>query len=327
MTLPAALQKQAAEAEAAIQALQQSQQNAPTVVTDPAQLKAETTPPAAPAPQPAPKAEVPPAPQPKPAPAPSEDHAKLLQQHRTLQGMFSSQSEKFRALEEEVARLKAAASAPPPAPAPEPPKPTATPKEVEDFGAPMIEFVQRMADQVFAAKASAVLGELQKLDGRLKALESGITTTQASVGQTREHLFFADLTRRVPDWEQINDSEEWRVWLGQVDPVYGAPRQAALDAAQERLNSERAAAVFDAFKAQRQAPAPAESPLESQIAPASVAPAPTAPTQVQQEVVWTQKGITKFYLDLQRGVYRGREAEAAALERSINEAAAAGRIR
>lgn len=324
MALPAAIQRAQEQADAALAAIQNAPQN--PVVRDPSQVTVAPAPVA-----PAPPPEVPPAPQPAPAPAPVDDFkAKYL----SLQGKYNAEVPRLnQQLQDALRRLQQLEAAPPPKPAdpPEPPKPVATPKEVEDFGAPMLEMVQRQAQQVFSSLAHSFTVQLQGLDVRLKSVEQTVNGVTQQAGQTREELFFTELGRQVPDWEQINESAEWLAWLGEKDPVYGFTRQAALDNARQNLNLQQTVAIFKAFK-QPSAPAPSAAPappsLAQQVAPPASAGTPPPPS-AQAKPIYTQQFLNKFYREVadRNGPWRGREAEAAAIEADIALAAIEGRIR
>jgi hypothetical protein len=126
----------------------------------------------------------------------------------------------------------------------------------------------------------------------------------------------------VPNWEEINTNDAFLAWLGEVDPVYGQPRQAALNAAQQALNSDRAANVFKAFMATLPQ-TPKSNPVDKQVSPKAAAS--TAPTPTEKPVI-SQKQVTDFYNEVAKGKYRGREQEAARIEAAINAAMAEGRI-
>jgi hypothetical protein len=130
------------------------------------------------------------------------------------------------------------------------------------------------------------------------------------------------LDEQVSDWQQVNTAERWLRWLEQIDPVYGVPRQAALDAAFNRLDAKRVVAIFKQFKAETRSVAPS---LESQVQPSSggAAAAPTAPAP---RPMLSSKFVTTFFNDVAKGRYRGREQEAQRLEAEIDLAAAEGRI-
>lgn len=320
MALPKAIQRQADEAAAAEQALaQQAQQSAEVVVTDPSQLRpandlvnaAAQAEPAAPA----------------PAPAPADD---WQQKYRSLQGMFAqktselqSQNKQYESqlaqLQKQIEALSKARAQDDAAKA----KAEADPKDVENFGADMVDMVQRYAERVFQAMATQFGSKVAELEGRLKGLEQQVSGVSDRTNLTLEQQFYATLNNLVPDWEEINQSEGWLKWLAEIDSVYGAPRQAALDAAHQKMDVERVAAVFKAFKA-AQPPKP-QSALANQVAPnGASALAPSAPGA---RPILASKFVEKFYADVAKGRYLGRESEAAQVEAEINLAAAEGRIR
>lgn len=197
------------------------------------------------------------------------------------------------------------------------------PKDVDDFGQDLVDMVQRVAQASLAGVAAKVDGVVSGFESRLKSLEDAIQGTTKAVAQTAEQAFFDRLTKLVPDWEAVNKDQAFLSWLGTVDPVYGAPRQAALDNAQRSGSAERVAAVFNAFKSTQPQPAKKDA-LEKQVSPKAAASAPVTP---QGKPVLTQKQVSDFYNDVGKGKYRGRDAEMQRLEAIINEAIAEGRIR
>lgn len=287
----------------------------------------------APAPTPVAPAPAPTPVEPAPAPAPVAQPENWEQKFKTLQGMFraevnsqvaanleqSRQREEtllrsVQQLEKRMGELQAA-------------KPTSQmdPKDVEAFGLEMIEMVRRQASQEIASVVNTALADINTRLGNLERQAQGLNK---SVAMTAEQAFYSDLARMVPDWKQLNTDAGFLDWLGQVDPVYQEPRQAALDRAVQMFSADRAAAVFAAFKASK-APAPSQQSsqreLESQVAPSRSASSPT-PTEASKPIV-SQSDIVKFYDDMRRGLYVGREAYAAQLEAGINQAIAEGRVR
>lgn len=202
----------------------------------------------------------------------------------------------------------------------------ADPKDVEQFGIDLVEMVRRNAD---VAIKNAVDQAMGSLNGRLAKLEGMLTGTSEAVVQNAEALFTTKLTALVPNWEAINQSQEWLNWLGEVDPVYGLPRQAALDNAANAKSAERVAAIFKSFLATITPPAKKaqqrNSELESQVAPAKSGSMEVS-TQTQVAYI-TEKDIKQFYEDVRRGRYRGREVDQAKREAEIDQAIAAGHIR
>lgn len=278
---------------------------------------------AAPAEPPPPDPDAPPAPPAEPSPPPPAPPAARddwEHKYKTLQGVYRSDVVQTRQLIDQLAaELKELKRKPaePPAPAA---KPAADPKDVETFGADLVEMVQRVAERMFGATVTAY-------DQRLSQVESTLGALREQVGMSSDQVFWSTFKQLVPDWEQVNASEQFLGWLAETDPVYGQPRQAALDSAQQALDAPRAAAVFNAWKAlQKPAPTPSPRPsLNSQVAPNASASAPV-PAPDHRPIV-TSKQIEAFYNDVARGRYKGREAEAAAIEAAINKALVEHRVR
>lgn len=260
---------------------------------------------------------------PSPAPAPAADqYTDLLGKYQVLQGMHRSYLKKIDTLESQVADLSK--------PRQEAPKPDVTTdqKDVEAFGQDLVDMVKRVAETMFGSAA-------RQFDGRIAAIEQRLDGTTNVVSRTADEVFIDRLTAMVPDYESINTSDGFLAWLGEVDEVYGVPRQDALTAAGAARDVSRVAKVFLAYKKTLQpvvahpvevppAPAPKVSQLERQVAPRASARAAPAPANSAQII--TQAQVQGFYRDVQRGVYRGREAEADQIEAMLNQALAEGRI-
>jgi hypothetical protein len=225
-------------------------------------------------------------------------------------------------LQEAVERLNKAAEAQ--AKPAEPQKPTADPRDVENFGSDLVEMVQRVAQQLLGSAATELQTRAASLEQRLAQLEQALKGTTQTVAVTAEQAFFDRLTKLVPEWEAINANQAFLAWLAEVDPILGQPRQSALDAAQQALNADRAAAVFRAF-APAQPPAPKANPLDKQVSPKGTASA--APAAPAQPAVYTQQQVVDFYNAKRRGEFRGREKEAAQIEAELNLAISEGRVR
>ena len=197
------------------------------------------------------------------------------------------------------------------------------PKDVEAFGADLVDMVRRQSSaEIEQAVQATMAGILSRLDG----LEQTVQVTGQSVAVNAEQQFYSAVTARVPDWRAVNADQRFLEWLGEVDSVYGIPRQAALDNAVNQGSVDRTAAIFEAFK-KAAAPAPAQAnSLQSQVAPARSggSNAPSAPAAPQ---LVSEKDIVRFYNDMRLGRFRGKEAEAAQIEGNINQAVAEGRVR
>lgn len=198
----------------------------------------------------------------------------------------------------------------------------ADPKDVEAFGADMVEMVKRYAELTFQNLSDQFGQSMQAVTARLNKLEEAVTGVSSRAEETLEQQFYAALAAAVPDWEQINADSRWLEWLGGVDPVYGLQRQAALDNARAKLDVKRTVNIFRAFKAQF--PARTPESLSSQVAPSGAA-APAPASDAPAKPILSQKFVEKFYNDKAKG--RLSEDDAARIEAEINLAAAEGRIR
>lgn len=316
--LPRQVQKDLDNALALQAQMQESVANAAPVVTDVSQL-------VQPAPAPAPATVEPPAAQLPPAEPQKPKVDDFEHKYKVLQGMFNQQNQAFRDLQEQIKDLKAKAEKPaePPAPAP---KPAMDPKDIETFGKDMLEMVQRHAESVFNALSQQFTSRFAQVEQRIGGIEQTLNGVSQKTTLSLEQQFWKDLAQAVPDFAQINESTQFLSWLAEVDPVFGYQRQAALQDAQNKLDASRVIALFNAFKATSTQPVSRpQNELAAQVAPAtSAAAAPQPVTQAQVPI--TMSAITKFYDDVRRGRYVGREAEQQQYEALINQAAAEGRV-
>lgn len=297
MQLPQRVQDQLQAAEALEAADQAARAQAPTRVSSVADLVA---------PIPAPVAVA--APQPAtPAPAPAAPKDDFEHKYRVLQGMYEADVKQVKA---ELRDLKAAQSARAQEPLPAPP--VADPRDVEAFGNDMMDMVQRY-----------VTGAVNTLEARIQNMEAQLGSVTQETALTKEQQFYALLGQLVPSWRAVNDTDAWLQWLGVKDEVYGLPRQAALDNAFNRLDAQQVAKVFNAHVSSVPA-APAPASMENQITPDGAGS--TAPQAGAAKPTLSERAITAFYNDKARGAYRGREAEADALEAQIDTAVAEGRV-
>jgi hypothetical protein len=318
MAIPKTVQRQLDAAEATLQntavAAGATQDD---VVTDISQLS-----------EPAPVVVEAPAPTPAqaPAPAPKPDDS-MEQRFRTLQGMWNAERAQNKTLEsqlnqltQQVQALNTASTTKSPGNVPETPK--ADPRDAAEFGEDLVAMVQRYVTGALELMRKDVAGTAGDLDRRLKVLEGQINGVSQKTDMTLEQAFYGTLDQTVPDWRQINVDDRWLAWLGEVDEVYGAPRQVALDTAHQRMDAKRVIAIFNQFKATQ----PTRPTLNSQQTPDNAGqPTPTPQAEPGKRMV-SQRLIKQFYDDLARGKYRGREAESERLQLEIDKAVAEGRV-
>jgi uncharacterized protein YukE len=199
----------------------------------------------------------------------------------------------------------------------------ADPKDAANFGQDLVEMVSRVAGQAIGGAAQRFDAKVAQFEQQMARLEAAVQGTTQQVAVTAEQAFFDRVTKLVPTWEQVNVDPAFVAWLQEIDPVYGLARQAALNRAQESLNADHAAAVFQAFTGPQQAAPRETDPLDKQMSPRSAAS--VQPRSAQPQTI-SQADVTTFYDDVRRGLYRGNDAEVARIEQVINAALAESRI-
>jgi len=165
------------------------------------------------------------------------------------------------------------------------------------------------------------------LEQRMQPLESRIDETRREVSEVgramNQREFFRELQQLVPDWEAINQEQDWLRWLAEYDPMAGKTRQDALDEAYANLDYVRMAALFDAYKGTRSAKAGDRSPktsqspsVEGQIEPGKRSGS-AEPTQTPR---YSMDDWTQLQEDARKGKYVGREDEFRRKESEIHAA-------
>lgn len=314
--LPPSVQRQLDEA-TALEAQLYGPAPTPTVVNTDVPQPAET-------PQPAPAE---PAPVEQPAPQPEEET--FRQRYNVLQHKYNAEVPRLHAqlreavanitqLTAEVQRLQQATAL----------QPTSVPQDEEDterFGEDLMAAIDRRATALAQQMLQSRDGEITQY---IRSLEAKLENVGERVVQTDQERFYAALAQRVPQWESINGNQAWLAWLSEVDPVYGQPRQAALDAAANALDANRVAAIFNAFNGLTSKPVDAKAKetarkqLERQIAPQPASA--SAPSQAAGEH-WTQADYERAY-DPRIHRQVGPE-KAAQMMAEADKALAEGRVR
>lgn len=267
-------------------------------------------------------------------PATTVDEA-AEQRYRTLQGMYNADTARLRAEKQELSarvdqleKLLASISTQPAQSAPVQSK-LITDKDIEEYG-DSIEVMRRVTKE----ETSYYQQKIADLENTLRDLKVSVVPRVEQVAQRQavsaEQGFWSDLTAAVPNWREINQNKEFHSWLLEVDPLTGVNRQSHLENAQRNLDVRRVAAFFSTWQGSnghRIAQEPrdaAKSQLEKQVAPGRgrTAAAPAA----DQPKTYSTSDITKFFDDVRKGVYKGRETERDRIERDIFAAQRENRI-
>lgn len=257
------------------------------------------------------------------------------QRYRTLQGMYNADTARLRTEKQELTsrveqleKLLSSLSSQPAQPAQAQTK-LITDKDIEDYG-DSIEVMRRVTKEETAYWQNKVA----ELENTLRDLKVSVVPRVEQVAQRQavsaEQAFWSDLTAAMPNWRDINQNRDFHSWLLEVDPLTGVNRQSHLENAQRNLDVRRVAAFFSTWQDKNghsiaQEPRDvAKSQLEKQVAPGRGRVA--ASSGADQPKTYTPAEITKFFNDVRKGAYKGRETERDRTERDIFAAQRDGRI-
>ena len=177
-------------------------------------------------------------------------------------------------------------------------------------------------------------------DNKIAELEHMVRQMQVSVlprveqvaqkqALSSEQSFWAELSTKVPNWRDINADQGFLDWLMEVDPLTGVSRQSYLEDAQRSMDVYRVANFFNAWQGNvgqqvAQPPRSAASDLDKQVAPGRSRNGSGPATQ--QAKMYSREDISKFFDDVRKGTYRGKEVERDRIERDIFAAQRENRI-
>jgi len=211
----------------------------------------------------------------------------------------------------------------------EPPKKTfITPEDEAAYGPELIDLATRAARQ-------AVGPELDTLKNENKELKQRVAT------KARQEMFGV-LDGAVPTWREINRDQRFISWLRLPDVYSRRVRQSMLTEAYQAADAPTVLAFFNGFlkdetatgnaePAPRSEPQPAPRtaavPLASLAAPGRARPATGDTPGPADKPVFTRVQIQKFYTDVRKGVYAGRDTDKARDEQAIFAAQREGRVR
>lgn len=283
--------------------------------------------------------------QPAPAPAPGQapvSEPDWKHRYEAMRGRYEREASAvlelqatIASLQQDIRQLKMAGATPPSA-AP-PPELRAerliTPEEETEWTPQLLDVVGRKAKEVLNPIVEAKLREQQEEIARLKSQVGSVAETTVAQARQRMH---AELDDKLPQWRQMNENNDFLAWLALPDRYSGAIRHDMLKDAYSRNQTGRVLAFFNGFLAEEAAVRPATPPADpsrqptvdmvSLAAPGRAATT-AAPAPVDNKPIITRAQIAAFYREVNRGAYRGREAEQQAAEKMIFEAEREGRIR
>lgn len=296
----------------------------------------------APAPPPAPVPATAPPPAPAPAPAAQADPAAKVPDweanYKAMKGRFDQQENANRQLTGQITdlqRLLATISTPAPAApvAPEIPEEyRLTDKERTEYGEDFLRVVEKKAREISAAENAELKATVARLEQRMG------NVSNAMVGDARQKMFDT-LSSNVANWRELNTSPEFLAWLALPDPYSGATRRTLLTKAYNENSASRLEAFFRGFIAEQAATGPDDAPVYSGAnpppkvdlgtlaAPGRAKQATANPSSLPEKPFYRRADIARFYTDIRKGAFAGRDADRLATEQDIIAAGREGRIR
>lgn len=266
----------------------------------------------------------------------TRDEDTYEQRYRTLQGMYNADTGRLRSevqqltgrlsqLEQLLASLSSV-----PQPATPQVERLLSDKDVEEYG-DSIDVMRRVSRE----ELSAANNRINELEHMLRQMQTSVLPRVEQVAQrqamTAEQAFWSELSSAVPSWRDINANQGFHKWLLETDPLTGLSRQTYLEDAQRNLDVRRVAAFFttwEGLNGQSVAAQPrrsaSDSQLDKQVAPGR-SRGGSAPTSSAQKT-YSAQDIAKFFDDVRRGLYKGKEAERDRIERDIFAAQRENRI-
>ena len=175
-----------------------------------------------------------------------------------------------------------------------------------------------------------------KMSGRMDHI---VQKVEQSTRSARE-VYYDELDVLVPQWEAINQGEQWKNWLGEIDPVTGVKRQISLESLDSMNRADEVAKLFNSFLARSTSGAAnaanngAQAPVQQGSAAVEYAGGSrgdlSAASQAPEVVYVKASEFKSFYTELQKakssGHYRKNKAEWDARKNEFDTAAREKRI-
>jgi hypothetical protein len=257
------------------------------------------------------------------------------QKYKTLQGMYNADVPRLNAKNREVSarvsQLEQLLSTMQQSTKPEEPvstDPLITDADMKEYG-DSIDVMRRAAREEVNT-ANGRIAQLEKTIQQLQGFVPQVQQVQAQQQASSEQAFWSGLSNEVPNWQDINDNADFQSWLLSIDPLTGISRQTYLEDAQKNLDTRRVASFFAAWEKEFGTPETARenrsnsnSQLEKQVAPGRGRSGKPAS---QESKNYSPADIQKFFEDVRKGKFKGREEERGRMERDIFSAQREGRI-
>jgi hypothetical protein len=172
-------------------------------------------------------------------------------------------------------------------------------QEIRDWGEEALSIMARKAQEVVGPIAQDLQRENQRLRDDLQKVKA--------------HDIYSVLDQNLPNWREINVSREFVQWLQGYDPYSNQPKSVLLRNAFDSGDAGRVLTIFRGYLSETQQSAP--------TARTSRMPVDNSPATI------SDKDIERFYENVRKGYYTGREKEKDREEMRLHHAILQGRLR
>jgi len=176
---------------------------------------------------------------------------------------------------------------------------------------------QEFIDQILRISAAGTADQIA-------GLRNEINTLRASQTESVEDIFYAQLSAACPSWRVVNKDDRFNEWLLGDEGLSGIAKKNFLENAYENRDAETSARYFNEFLKLLPGSPGLNSDVTGEILPELGGSGP--PIGVQAGNIYTPASIQSFFKDKGLGKFKGREAEADAIEKDIFAAQRDGRI-
>lgn len=261
----------------------------------------------------------------QPAAIPQEEET-FKRRFEVLQGKYSAevprlhqqlreQNDRFDKLMEELNKLKDRPT--------EEAAAKASQKDVEDFGADLIDMVQRHATRIVQNHISQLEAVFRN---EVRAVQAQVGNVTEQVAMSKDQLFWTAVMKAVPDWESVDSDPSWAAWL---DSRAEGSKRTRRELAGEAIAGFDHEPIVELVSLWKKTTAPAAQPapqsasdLQRQVVPASTrSAAPASPTAK----IYTAADVAR--LGDPRYVASRTEAQLEQEQAEIDRAVAEGRVR
>jgi len=162
---------------------------------------------------------------------------------------------------------------------------------------------------VFEGVASVVSDIFDERDRRI---ESGFEKLKQESDLEADRRFWREMDRDFPQWRKLNKNPEFLAWLDDPEPYSGITKQELLERARQNHDSVKAIQFFKDYLKLKQSTSPPlpATPTKDDLSEQVGIPRGSrgTPPRTPQPTV-TREDLRKFYEDVRRGKWKGREDE------------------